>query len=301
LFIGLLGLIACEPPMSNSNSAAVNSNVKSNINSNSNSTTMANSNVVNSSPIVVETKEPEQYQAKINLKFEANGEQQKTALPTITTNFARNGQERRMEFSLPNNEKVIYLNKAESNYLILPNRKQYAILDKESLGIEIRQMMLPSEIINRVKAAPGVEKVGEESYNGKQVIRYRYGAKTNTQTNAGQVNTESAFLVDKETGLPLYSETVSSSQNGNVQGYSNLRIITEMSDVSMNVTPELFAVPADYQKIDAEQVKAQANLIFNTVALLLNQMMKSNTTNSNSNSNSNSNMTKPMPSPSANK
>lgn len=295
-FVGLLFIVSCQPSVNNSNtvsvnSSSVNSNTNSLMNSNVNSTaSSANSNTAS---VSIETKEPDQYQAKIALKFEATGNQQ-TTLPALSANIARNGQERRMEFTLANNEKVIYLDKTDNKYLLLPNRKQYAILDKDSLGFEIRQMMMPAEIINRVKAAPGVEKVGEENFNGRQATRYRYGAVTNTQTQAGNVNTESFFLVDKETGLPLHSETVSTSQSGNVQGYNGLRIITDMTDISTTATPEQFALPTDFQKIEAEQVKAQVNLIFNTAAILLNQLMKSAQTNSNTNS------AAPSPAPSAN-
>jgi hypothetical protein len=298
-FLGLIFIVSCGQPATNPNAVQVNSNTNSTINTNINSSinSSTNANVSNTSAANIESKEPSQYQAKITLRFEAAGNQQQTALPNVTANIARNGEDRRMEFTLPNNEKVIYLDKPDNKYLLLPNRKQYALLDKDSLGFEIRQMMMPAEIINRFKAAPGVERVGEENYNGRQVIRYRYGATTNTQTQAGQVNTESFFLVDKETGLLIRSETVSSSQTGNVQGFNNLRIVTDMTDISNAPAPEQFAAPTDFQKIDAEQVKAQVNLIFNTAALLLNQALKS----AQSNSNTNANLATPTASPSANK
>lgn len=298
LLTALIFVVSCQQPTNNSNTVTVNSNA--NLSSNSNTNLAANTNLSNTnSTAVIETKEPDQYQSKITLRFEAVGNQQKTTLPNITANIARNGQDRRMEFNLPNGEKAVYLDKAETNYLILPNRKQYAVLDRESLGFDIRQMMMPAEIINQIKTARGVEQVGVENFNGRDVIRYRYGATTNTQTQAGQVNTDSYFLVDKATGLPLYSETFSQSNTGNVQGYNGLRIITEMSDISTATTPEQFAAPTDFQKIDAEQVKAQVNLVFNAVALLLNQAMKSLQPNSNSNSAMNTNSATPTTSPTA--
>jgi hypothetical protein len=115
---------------------------------------------------------------------------------------------------------------------------------------------------------------------------------TNTQTQAGQVATESFLLVDKETGLPLRSETVSESQTSNVQGYKSLRLVTEMTNINANATSDLFEVPTDYQKIDAEQVKAQTTLIFNVVGQIIGQMMKTQTT-----TNTNTNMATPTVSP----
>ena len=108
-----------------------------------------------------------------------------------------------MEFSLPNGEKVVYLDKGDTHYLILPNRSQYAELNKEALGFEVRGMLMPENIVNQVKSMKGVELVGEENLNGRQVLRYRYGASADTKTKAGTVETQSFIIVDKETGLPL--------------------------------------------------------------------------------------------------
>ncbi|MBA2736951.1 MAG: hypothetical protein H0U50_09230 [Pyrinomonadaceae bacterium] len=222
----------------------------------------------------IETKEPEQYEAKVLLKLEAVGDQQKTTLPTISANVARNGAERRMELTLPTGEKVIYLDKAGTNYAILPNRKQYAELNQETLGFDVRRMLLPEQIVQQVKDMKGVQLVGEEQMNGRTVTKYRYGSVANTQTQAGQVETESFLIVDKETGLPLRSETVLQSQSGgNVQGFKGMRVVTEMSDIKTTVDPAVFAPPTDFQKVEAEQVRSQANLIFSVVGQLIGQMM----------------------------
>jgi len=180
-----------------------------------------------------------------------------------------------MEFTLPNNEKVIYLDKGGMNYVILPNRKQYAELTKEALGFEVRRLLMPEQIVQQVKAIPGVRLVGEETSNGRTVVKYAYSGTANTGTQAGTVGTESFILVDKETSLPLRSETVSQSQSGgNVQGVNGLRMVTEMTDIKTTPDASVFALPSDFQKIDAEQVKAQANLIFNAAAAIIGQVIK---------------------------
>jgi hypothetical protein len=274
----VLFLIGCQPQTGNTNANLVNTkaNISSNAFANGANTNSMNANSTASSSMV-ETKEPEQYEAKVTLKFEAVGDAQKTTLPTITANVARSGADRRMEFVLPgNNEKIIYLDKAGMNYVILPNRKQYAELDKEALGFEVRRMLLPEQIVQQVKNMKGLQLVGEEQMNGRTVTKYRYEGVANTQTQAGQVETESFLIVDKETGLPLRSETVAQSQTGgNVQGYKGLRFVTEMSDIKKATDPMTFAVPTDYAKVDAEQVKAQVNLIFGVAMQIFGQMMKS--------------------------
>jgi hypothetical protein len=266
--------IGCQTNTANSNANLVNTNANiSNAFTNSANTNSAN---MNSSVSVIESREPDQYQAMVKLSLEALGEQQKATLPTIGANVARNGAERRMEFTMPNGEKIVYLDKAGTNYLILPNRKQYAEINRESVGFEVRRLLTPDEIVKRVQNLQGVQRVGEEQLNGRTVIKYRYEGVANTQTQAGQVETESFLIIDKETGLPLRSETVSQSQTGgNVQGYKGLRLITEMTDIKTDVDETLFAPPTDFQKVEAEQVRAQVNLIFQVVAQLIGQAMQS--------------------------
>ena len=285
LVSGVLLMIGCGAEPTNVNTGRVNANVNLSNSFNSNTNTNAIANTESSSTIS-ETKEPEQYQAVVQLKLQATGDNKATNLPTIQANVARSGSDRRMEFNLPTKEKVLYIDKDGVTTLVLPTRKQYAVLDKQALGYEVRKLMMPSEIVNYVKNVKGVERVGEENVNGRQVIKYRFGSVSNTQTTAGQVATESFFLIDKDTGLPLHSETVSQSQNGTVQGYKGLRVITEMSDIKAEVTPDLFTVPADYQKIDADQIKSQVEQIFNIVGVFLNQALNSPQVNPNANTNS---------------
>lgn len=134
---------------------------------------------------------------------------------------------------------------------------------------------MPEQIVNQVKTVKGVEKVGEETLNGRTVIKYRYGAAADTKTKAGTIETESFIIVDKETGLPLRSETLTQSQGGsNVQGYKGLKFVTEMSDIKTVAENALFEVPEGFQKIDQEQVKSQAKMIFEAAALIIGQAMK---------------------------
>src|SRR5688572_9009246 len=249
------------------NTTVTNTNsVNSNLNTNTN---------ISASTTTITTSEPEQYQAAVKLTFELLGEGQKTTPPPLGAVVARSRQDRVMEFTLLTNEKVIYLDKGGMNYVILPGRKQYAELSKEAVGFEVRRLLMPEQIVNQVKAIPGVRLVGEETVNGRQVMKYAYSAAANTQTQAGTVATESHILVDKETGLPVRSETVSQSQSGgNVQGITGARVVTEMTDIKTTPDANIFMLPAEFQKIDPEQVKAQANLIFSAVAGIAQQLIQ---------------------------
>ncbi len=261
-----------QPGVTNVNLANAGTNTANTVANNVPANT-ANSNTATA--VVVEAKEPSTYQAVVTLKLETVGGQQNIALPTLNANVARSGADRRMEFTMPAGGRVIYLDKAGTNYLILPERKEYAELNRDSLGFDVRRMLMPEQIVEQVKNVPGLQRVGEEKYNGRDAIKYSYGAVADTQTRAGQVATDSYLIVDKETGLPLRSETVTQSKSGsNVQGYSGIRVITEISEIKSEVSPDLFGEPTQFKKVESERVRSQVNAIFNTVAALIGQMMQ---------------------------
>jgi hypothetical protein len=263
-----LALSGCgAQPVTNANLSNANTSLSRNTNVNSNSNTT-------SSSVSVDAREPDHYQALVTVKVEALGGQQNIALPTIGATVARDADNRRMEFTMPAGGRVVFLDKGGTNYLLLPEKKQYAELTKESLGFEVRRLLMPEQIVNQAKAVPGMQFVGEDNYNGRPVSKYKYASVANTGTQAGQVETDSFLLVDKDTGLPLHSETTSQSKSGgNVQGYNTVRVVTEISDIKTNPAPDLFEVPTDLQKIDSAQVRQQVDLVFSAFASFLSQMM----------------------------
>lgn len=275
----LAGATACQQPPTTSvtTNTAPNANVS---NANSTGANGANGSVSGgaASSAMIETREPDQYQATIRLKLETTSADQNTqSLPTLVAHVARNGADKRMEFTIPGGEKVVYLDRADKRLLIMPNRKQYAELDRESTGFDVRRMMTPAQMIEQAKSYKGIERVGEEQFNGRTAIKYRYGAVTDTKSQAGQVETQSYFLVDKDTGLPLRSELVSeTTSGGNVQGLKGLRVITETSEIQTTAPADLFAEPTDYRKATPEEVKGQVNAIFGIVSTFLGQMLKAN-------------------------
>ena len=274
LFLTACFGLACQPPTTKTSvNTTTNSNMTTSVNSIN--TNVSNVNTTAASGAVIETKEPEQYQATVTLKFETSGMQNSASPPVVTANVARNGADRRMEFSLPGGEKIIYLDRGGKQFIVSPTRKQYAELTKEALGFEIRRLLTPEQIVRQARNLKGVEQVGEEKVNGRDAVRYRYGTTTNTQSKAGTVATESIVLVDKETSLPLRSVTSAQSQDGNVQGVQGLSLLTEMSNIQTTADASLFAEPTDYKKVAPEEIKAQVNTIFSAAMLLMGQLLKS--------------------------
>lgn len=274
--ISLVGLIAfgCQQPAVNTN-VSVNTSLDNKTNTNSMNTNLANAAEMNTSSSISEVKEPEKYQAKINLSLQAeNTAGQNSALPGLTSMVARDGANRRMEFTLPNNQKVIYLETNGKSLVVLPDRKQYAELNQQSTGVNVRSMMMPDQIVKQMQNMKGVKRAGEETVDGRSVIKYTYQSTTDTKTQAGNVATESYFLVDKETGLPLRSETVSESQSGNVQGFKGIKVVTQMSDIKTDVPADLFAEPTDLAKVDEAQIRGQIDLVFQVLTNVITQAMK---------------------------
>jgi hypothetical protein len=151
----------------NANLTIANTNV--NVTTNGNTVSIGNNavstTVTTSSTGGIESKEPEQYQAQVALKFETSGAQ-KVATQPLRAEVARNGADRRMEFAMPNGEKLIYLETGGKQLLVMPQRKQYAELTKEALGFEVRSLMMPETIVKQLNNLKGIERFGEEKLTG---------------------------------------------------------------------------------------------------------------------------------------
>lgn len=219
---------------------------------------------------VIETSEPNQYSATMQLSARTTG--RNMSLPTITANVAREGEKRRVAFNLPNNEQVVYLNLSGTRYLILPNRKQYAEVSPEAVGFDMPRMMMPDRIVDYLKGREGFERVGEEQFNGRAVVKYRAAGTARTNSPAGQINAESFTYVDKETGLPVRAE-FESQAGGSVQGVDGLKTVIEMRDIKTETAPALFEVPTGYNKITEEQIRQQFNAVTQTITAVAGALM----------------------------
>jgi outer membrane lipoprotein-sorting protein len=271
LFLSIMLAIVCGACQT-----ATNTNTSTNT-ANVNATPAASINA-SASPTPgagIEAREPEKYQAKLSMTAQTTGSGQNISIPPLSAVVARSGSDRRFSFVLPGNEEVIYIDRADKRYIVLPKRKQYAELTPQSTGFEVPRAMTPGQIVDQLKNLQGYERVGEESVNGRTAIKYRYAGTTKTGTQAGDVQTEAIVLVDKETGLPLRSETVSESQTGNVKGVTGLKIITEMTDIKTDVDPTLFEVPPGLTKVSDQQVRQSVDAVGRAVIAIIGQIMQS--------------------------
>ncbi len=269
----LIGCATTTAPTTNTEKPDVNANANS---ENTNSENADNGADIDdeSSTSVLETKEPDKYEATVSLMLEALGGENTAKLPKIEAKVARDGANKRMEFNIPGGQKFVYLEVDGKNLLILPEKKQYAEISKNAVGFEVRSLMTPKQIVDQAKRIKGLEKVGDEKYNGRDAVKYKYSATTDTNTKAGDVVTESYVFVDKETGLPLKTEIVSESKDANVKGFKGVKIVTEMSDIKTEVSEDMFKEPEGFEKIEEEQIRGQINLVFNVLGQFIQQMMQ---------------------------
>jgi hypothetical protein len=268
-FLLILVSSACQQPAT-SNNTNTNTSV-----TNTTATNTSNANTVTTSPTGagIDTREPDQYSATITLKLEVTGSQNMST-PPLTANFARNGADRRVSFKIPGSgDEVIYLDRADKRYIILPNRKQYAELNAQSTGFEIPTVMTPAQIVNQVKNVSGCENAGEEQFNGRNATKYRCAAAAKTGTQAGDVKADSFIYVDKDTGLPLHTESIVTS-SANVGGASAVKIVTEMSNIQTNVATTTFDEPTGMSKVDPAQVRSQVEAVLKAALVFAQSMMQ---------------------------
>jgi hypothetical protein len=221
----------------------------------------------------IDTREPESYNARLTVKIESQGSQPLT-LPALTATVGKNGTDRRVVATLPGGTQAIFLDKADKRYVLLPAKKQYAELNPTSTGFDWQRLMTPGQLVAQLQRTKGVEKVGDDQFNGRAVTKYRIAGTAKTGTPAaGDVSADTFVYVDKETGLPLHSETYTQSTGEKTKNVP-LKITTEMSDISTaNVNPADFEIPQGYSKIPDEQVRQQVDKVESALIQLLPQII----------------------------
>jgi hypothetical protein len=269
LTISIVGSACQSVTQNNSNSAGANSSPSANINASPSPAPGA----------AIEAREPVKYQAKLSLSAQTTGSGQNISIPALTADVARNGADRRISFTVPGGDEVVYLDKADKRYIILPKRKQYAELTQASTGFEVPKMMTPAQIVDQLKSLKGYERVGEESVNGRAAIKYRYTGTSKTGTQAGDIQTEAIVLVDKETSLPLRSEIISESESGSVKGVTGIKIITEMTEIKTDVDETMFEVPQGFGKVSDQQVRRSVDAVGQAVIAIVGQIIKTASNN----------------------
>ena len=268
LSIFALALSSC------SRGANVNTNINTNANLNVNASPAAGANVnAATAPSTIAAREPDVYKATIVFTAQTEGGDRTVGIPPLSADVARNVNDRRLSFKLPDGSDLVYLEHAGVQYGIAPARKQYAELTPEATGFQLHRLMTPGQLVAHLDRLQGIEFVGEEQLAGRTALKYRYARTAQTQTSAGEVKTESFVYVDKDTGLPLRAELFSEA-SGNVQGVKGANLVAEMRNITTNVDPSLFEIPAGFNKVPEAQVRAQVDAVANTLLAVLRALLE---------------------------
>lgn len=290
---GLLpGLILCLSVLVTgacTKSSTTNTNINTNASTNAN-LTPANANAATQPIATLAAREPQTYKATLVFTAQTEGGENAIGIPPLSAEVARNGEDRRLAFKLPDGADLIYLDRAGTPYVIAPGRKQYAELTPAATGFQLHKLMTPGQLVAHLDKLQGIELIGEETVNGRVAQKYKYSRTANTGTSAGQVNTESFIFIDKETGLPLRAELFGEA-SGNVQGVKGAKIVAEMRDISTSVQPNYFEIPAGLNKVSEAQVRSQVDAATNAVAAILRTLL------ANMNTGASSTASPPAPSP----
>lgn len=267
---------ACQP--------ATNTNTNANLVVNANTAPApanTNANVAPAMTTGIAAREPERYRATLTFAAETEGGQKTIGIPTLAADIARDGADRRVSFKLPDGSDLVYLEQAGKHIVIVPSRKQYAELTPEATGFQLHKLLTPGQLVSRLETLKGVERVGEETLNGRMAEKYRYATTRSTGTQAGEVSAEAFVFVDKETGLPLRAELFTEA-SGNVQGVKGVKIVAEMRNITTAVDRTTFEVPSGFSKIPPEQVRQQINALTNAAAAIVKSLLGTMTTQSGS-------------------
>ncbi len=263
----MLSSAACQP--------APNSNANTNANTQPANTRTGAANANSESAtngLIINAREPAKYSATLQLSLETASGDKTIGIPSLSVQVARSGDDRRVEFKLPDGTPLIYLDHNNHHYVIVPGRKQFAELTQEATGVQMQKLMTPGQLVEDLKDLKGVQRAGEEPMNGRVAEKYRYNASTDTNTKAGEVKAEAFVYVDKETGLPLRAE-LNAASSGDVKGMKAARVVAEMRDIKTDVEASLFEVPAGYAQVAPEKVREQIDALTSAVAAILKALM----------------------------
>ncbi|MDT7603250.1 MAG: hypothetical protein QOF61_1247 [Acidobacteriota bacterium] len=260
--LALAFFAGCQPQPGTTNATNVN---MPNANA-SNTAGATNANDATASATAFQTREPNQYQATLVVTQAATNKGQAASVPNIR--IARDGDNRRYSISgLPVVGEVIFLDRADKRYLVITGQKKYLELGAETTGFDVRSLT-PAQMADRLKSQPGVVRVGDDTVNGRSVVKYRYAAAGHTSTAAGDVSGDSYIYVDKDTGLPIKFEGAAQS-TGNVAGASQARLTAELRDLQTTVDPATFELPQGYAQVTKEEMKQYMQTLSTALQFLM--------------------------------
>lgn len=200
--------------------------------------TTANETIVSATP-PFETKEPARYRATRTITIiNADGQ------TVITRNrIAKDGQLRRDEPDAAS-PRVVYLQLPEAAFLVLPDEKLFAEIERDVDGEDAAFETSPDRLLHVEPISTRYQKLGAEVVSGRNTDKYRIVV--NHSEGANVSVDETLMWIDESLRLPVKSETTSPGGE---------RTIIELTDITLNVDKDLFKIPGDYEKIPFREAR----------------------------------------------
>lgn len=182
------------------------------------------------------TKEPTRYRAT-------------RTITTVTTDgrttvtkyvVARDGEWRRYEPEMAP-ERMAFVSGPGGRFLLFVDSKAFVDLttvdQAEVSNGENDSDSSPDRLLHTDPIATSYQKIGTETVNGRTTQKYR--AVVNRSPGANVSANETLIWVDETLQMPIKTET--ESRDGT-------SVTTELTDISLDVTPALFQIPEGYKK-----------------------------------------------------
>jgi hypothetical protein len=224
-------------------------------NANSRDSSNASNDISRTPPF--STKEPERYQwtsvTTVSPGDQATPAEAQAVTSTSRVFIARDGDLRREDYELTPGVNISFLQLRGAHYRLLHSKKLYAeFSDEESEGAPpVQNGHVPPDFspdkLNAARAGARYEKLGAEEVNGRMTTKYSVRL-INKAGLAEDDGTKNFIWFDESLGVPVKTETNSSS---------GARMTVELRDIKLEVDASLFALPADYKRVDSEEIDAQ--------------------------------------------
>src|SRR5262249_41651134 len=107
----LVFFVACQPAKTTDSTANAHANATPNANASSPSSSSSDNTKASSenAGAPTNTREPDKYAATLVFSIETQGGEKAIGIPSLSIQVARSGQDRRVEFKLPDGTPLIYL------------------------------------------------------------------------------------------------------------------------------------------------------------------------------------------------
>lgn len=204
--------------------------------------TPATDTVVSTTP-PFKTKEPEQYSAMRTITtFGPNGEKF-----VESKLIGRDGLMRREESAF-GQTRIVYLDSAESRFILWPEQKIYAAQEGDwaTPPPSETEEDSPDRLLHIEPSVTTYQYLGTDTVAGRDTAKYRVVVNSSLTENVNA--NETLIWIDNALNMPIKSEM--KSRDGVV-------VVTELTDIKVPPDKQLFQIPAGYEKIPFNALQKQ--------------------------------------------